>query len=98
MGVFTLLNPSLCIRIAPSVYKKSTLDTPPPSIIKDLVSLQSDFQSHVEIVRSLGDSKAEAQWKDEFLHDFGIGLGNVVAILDPDVIILGGIQRGFFVH
>ena len=43
-----------------------------------------------EIVRSLGDSKAEAQWKDEFLHDFGIGLGNVVAILDPDVIILGG--------
>ena len=26
----------------------------------------------------------------EMLHDFGVGLGNVVAILDPDVIILGG--------
>ena len=43
-----------------------------------------------EIVQSLGDGKAEMRWKDEFLHDFAVGLGNVVAILDPDVIILGG--------
>ena len=53
MGVFTLLNPSLCIRIAPSVY---TLDTPPPKSRQDLVSLQHfqvRFQSHVGIHPSI---------------------------------------------
>ena len=30
------------------------------------------------------------QWKDEFLDNFGYGLANVIDILDPDVIILGG--------
>jgi len=30
------------------------------------------------------------QWKNEFLDNFGTGLANVIDILDPDVIILGG--------
>ena len=29
-------------------------------------------------------------WKDEFLDNFGSGLANVIDILDPDAIILGG--------
>lgn len=30
------------------------------------------------------------KWKQEFLDNFGTGLANVIDILDPDVIILGG--------
>ena len=29
-------------------------------------------------------------WKKEFLENFGTGLANVIDILDPDVIVLGG--------
>lgn len=31
-----------------------------------------------------------SQWKQEFLDNFGTGLANVIDILDPDVIVLGG--------
>ncbi len=41
------------------------------------------------IVQDLSDEKAK-QWKKEFLDNFGIGLANVIDILDPDIIILGG--------
>lgn len=30
------------------------------------------------------------QWKNEFLENFGYGLANVIDILDPDAIVLGG--------
>jgi len=30
------------------------------------------------------------QWKNEFLENFGRSLSNVIDILDPDVIVLGG--------
>ena len=30
------------------------------------------------------------QWKSEFLENFAVGLSNVINIIDPDVIILGG--------
>lgn len=29
-------------------------------------------------------------WKDEFLRYFGLALGNVITILDPDIVVLGG--------
>ena len=41
------------------------------------------------ITQNLSDEKAE-QWKTEFLQNFGIALANVIDILDPDVIVLGG--------
>jgi len=31
-----------------------------------------------------------AEWKVEFLENFGIALSNVINILDPDIIVLGG--------
>jgi len=37
----------------------------------------------------LSGEKAK-QWKKEFLENFGIGLANVINILAPDVIVLGG--------
>lgn len=42
-----------------------------------------------EIVRDSGNSKF-IQWKQEFLDNFGTALANVIDILDPDVIVLGG--------
>ena len=29
-------------------------------------------------------------WKNEFLENFGLSLANVIDILDPDAIVLGG--------
>ena len=46
-------------------------------------------QTMPEIVKNF-DSGIGKQWKNEFLENFGHGLANVIDILDPDVIILGG--------
>jgi len=42
-----------------------------------------------QIIQNLDDDKA-LQWKNEFLHNFGTALANVIDILDPDAIVLGG--------
>ena len=42
-----------------------------------------------EILSNLNDENSQ-RWKDEFLENFGYGLANVIDILDPDVIVLGG--------
>ena len=41
------------------------------------------------IIQNL-DSEKGRQWKNEFLENFGISLANVIDILDPDAIVLGG--------
>lgn len=41
------------------------------------------------IIENLSDTKAK-EWKKEFLENFAIGLANVINILDPDVVVLGG--------
>jgi len=46
-------------------------------------------ESMLEIVKNL-DSPQFDHWKEEFLDNFGTGLANVIDILDPDVIVLGG--------
>jgi fructokinase len=42
-----------------------------------------------EIIENF-DFSIGKQWKNEFLENFGHGLANVIDILDPDAIILGG--------
>ena len=42
-----------------------------------------------DIVKNL-DSSEFTKWKKEFLNNFGTGLANVIDILDPDAIVLGG--------
>ena len=42
-----------------------------------------------EIVKKL-DSEEGKRWKEDFLENFGLGLANIINILDPDAIILGG--------
>ena len=46
-------------------------------------------QSLAAIIENLSDTKAK-EWKKEFLENFAIGLANVINILDPDVVVLGG--------
>ena len=41
------------------------------------------------IIKNLSTTKAK-EWKAEFLENFAIGLANVINILDPDVVVLGG--------
>jgi len=60
-----------------------------PALEKRWKQLTGKSQNMPEIIRNLENFKAK-QWKDEFLENFGSGLANVIDILDPDVIVLGG--------
>lgn len=51
--------------------------------------LSGKSQSLEEILPDIGSEHGK-KWKDEFLENFGYGLANVIDILDPDAIILGG--------
>ena len=42
-----------------------------------------------EIITDI-DNDIGKQWKDEFLENFGYGVANIIDILDPDAIVLGG--------
>jgi fructokinase len=60
-----------------------------PALEKRWLELTGKKESLQSIVQDLSDEKAR-QWKKEFLENFGIGLANVIDILDPDIIVLGG--------
>ena len=60
-----------------------------PSLEKRWNHLTGLTQSMPEIINNF-DYAVGKQWKDEFLDNFGYGLANVIDILDPDAIILGG--------
>jgi fructokinase len=60
-----------------------------PALEKRWTKLTGKTESLQSIVQNL-DNKEGQQWKKEFLENFGIGLANVIDILDPDVIVLGG--------
>jgi fructokinase len=46
-------------------------------------------QSIQEILNNRGHQFFDV-WKSEFLTHFGFGIANLISILDPDIIILGG--------
>ena len=60
-----------------------------PALEKKWKSLSGESKSVPEIVANI-DSNNGQTWKNEFLEDFGFGLANVIDILDPDAIVLGG--------
>ena len=60
-----------------------------PALEKHWLELTGKKEQLQSIVQDLSGEKAE-QWKKEFLENFGIGVANVIDILDPDVIVLGG--------
>lgn len=60
-----------------------------PSLEKRWKELTGKSQNMPEIIQNFDDSNMKL-WKHEFLENFGFGLANVIDILDPDVIVLGG--------
>ena len=60
-----------------------------PALEKRWLQLTGERTTLVQIIENLSDEKS-LQWKSEFLENFGIGLSNVIDILDPDAIVLGG--------
>ena len=60
-----------------------------PALEKKWNELSNQNQSLPEIIQS-SDNVNFSSWKKSFLDDFGLSLANVIDILDPDVIVLGG--------
>jgi fructokinase len=60
-----------------------------PALEKKWFDLSSLNQSLLEIIQNSGNPHFE-NWKKTFLDNFALSLSNVIDILDPDIIILGG--------
>jgi len=60
-----------------------------PALEKRWLELTGKSQNLSDIVSNLDDEYRQ-KWKNEFIENFGYGLANVIDILDPDVIVLGG--------
>jgi len=60
-----------------------------PALERRWFEITGTKESLQSITQNLSFEKAE-QWKSEFLENFGMALANVIDILDPDVIVLGG--------
>lgn len=60
-----------------------------PSLEKQWTETTGKSHSLPEILSNIDDDMGQ-KWKDKFLENFGYGLANVIDILDPDVIVLGG--------
>lgn len=60
-----------------------------PALEKRWKELTGKSESLPQIIHQLDVGNAK-HWKNEFLENFGIALANVIDILDPDVIVLGG--------
>ena len=60
-----------------------------PSLESQWTKLTGKSQRLPKILSSI-DNDLGKKWKDDFLENFGHGLANVIDILDPDVIVLGG--------
>ena len=60
-----------------------------PALEQQWKLLSGESKSVPEILSNL-DNEIGKTWKDEFLENFGYGIANVVDILDPDAIVLGG--------
>jgi len=60
-----------------------------PALENQWMKLTGEVKSLPEILLNLDNGNGK-KWKDEFLENFGYGLANVIDILDPDAIVLGG--------
>ena len=60
-----------------------------PALEQKWELLSGESKSMPEILSNL-DNDIGKTWKSEFLENFGYGLANVIDILDPDAIVLGG--------
>ena len=61
-----------------------------PALEKRWTSITGKTEELPLIIQNIDNTKSGLKWKKEFLENFAIGLANVIDILDPDVIVLGG--------
>jgi len=61
-----------------------------PALEKRWTTLTEKTEALSSIIQNIDNTKSGLQWKKEFLENFAIGIANVIDILDPDVIVLGG--------
>ena len=59
-----------------------------PALEKKWYELTGKKEPLPQIIQN--NSEIANQWKNEFLNNFGVSLANVIDILDPDCIVLGG--------
>jgi fructokinase len=60
-----------------------------PALEKKWSKMTNQNQPLPEIIKN-SDNSNFSNWKKSFLDDFGSSLANVIDILDPDMIVLGG--------
>lgn len=60
-----------------------------PSLEKKWSELTGKQELLPQIIQNL-DNDIAYKWKNKFLNDYGTALANVIDILDPDAIVLGG--------
>ena len=60
-----------------------------PALEKKWFKFTNQIQTLPEIIKN-SDNPNFSNWKKSFLDDFGLSLANVIDILDPDVMVLGG--------
>ena len=60
-----------------------------PALENQWKKLTGESKILPEIIMDL-DNENGKKWKDKFLENFGYGLANVIDILDPDAVVLGG--------
>lgn len=61
-----------------------------PALERRWAELVGEPRALAEIVRQPLETGAGRQWKEELLRHLGIALGNVINIVDPDVVVVGG--------
>ena len=61
-----------------------------PALEKRWTELTGKNDPLKKIIQKIDETHSGIQWKEEFLENFALGLANVIDILDPDVIVLGG--------
>jgi len=60
-----------------------------PALETNWFSLTNQKQSLPEIIKN-SNNPDFSKWKKSFIDNFGLSLANVIDILDPDIIVLGG--------
>ena len=60
-----------------------------PALEKKWFNMTNQNQPLPEIIKN-SDNQNFSNWKKSFLDDFGLSLANVIDILDPDMIVIGG--------
>ncbi|KAF6247928.1 sugar kinase [Nitrosopumilus sp. b3] len=60
-----------------------------PALEKEWTNQTGKFLSLIQILSDI-DNETGKKWKEDFLENFGYALANVIDILDPDAIVIGG--------